>query len=106
MSPVKKEPHSRPIATVKPLPQVFNRETTPPPKNPQLIHGAAMIEGRNLTKMILSSLKFFLKFTGKLMLLVKWHDVRLSTLEEASIMNLLCPQLVIEYYESCLVWDD
>lgn len=106
------DPYNRPIATVAPSQPVIDRVFPPPPprelpKIPELIHGAAMIGSEwKLTFISFAILIYLSQFTDKLMLLVKWKYVKLSTLEPNTKMNLMCPQLVIDFYERSLVFED
>lgn len=42
--------------------------------------------------------------TGEIMFLMKWKDREEADLVQGKIANLVCPQIVIDYYESHLVF--
>lgn len=45
-------------------------------------------------------------FNGQLMFLVRYKDLEHGELVQATEANVKCPQLVIKFYESRLVWND
>lgn len=41
---------------------------------------------------------------GQITFLMKWRRQRVATLVPAKVANLICPQLVIKYYEGLTTW--
>ncbi|XP_032589964.1 chromobox protein homolog 1 [Drosophila grimshawi] len=45
-------------------------------------------------------------FSGELMFLMSWKNNNLIGLVPANLANIKCPQVVIEFYEARLIWND